>query len=279
LLAYLVALGQADLADWVRRNVTFPCSMIDRITPRSTDALSVEAAEAFPDHAVAPIHAEDFMQWVLQDKFAADMPDLTRVGVQVVDDVTPYEEAKIRILNGGHTGLAYLGALAGHETFDQAMRDPALRTHFDEWEMTEVLPGLGGRQPFDTSAYLAEIARRFENPGIADQLARICMDGYSKMPIFIRPTLAACLEQGKTPEAGFACVASWVVYARRWRDGATHIPYNEPFWDVVEPLIAEGREQELAADPKLWEDLPQRFGSFAPGIVAAIQDMEDRWPA
>ncbi len=277
LLSYMTALERTDLADWTRKNVSFPCSMVDRITPRSTPALHAEIDAIWPGQGQAAIHAEDFLQWVLEDNFAADMPDLGRIGVQIVKDVVPYEEAKIRILNGGHTGLAYLGALAGHTTFDAAMRDPTARKHFDAWERDEVLPGLGDDIPFDTTAYLAEIARRFENPGIADQLERICMDGYSKMGIFIRPTLEACLNKGITPKAGYDCVASWVVYARKAQAGTTHIPYRDPFWDDFAPMLAPGREADIAGDPNLWGDLPQRFEAFVPDLSSAIQRMENQW--
>ena len=140
LLAFIEATGQDDLAAWVRKNVAFPALWWIG-SQRSSDELRRNHA-AFPDHAVSPIHAEDFTQWVLADKFAAEMPDLAKVGVEVVDDVEPYEEAKIRILNGGHTGLTFLGALAGHITFDQAMLDSELRPHFDKFETEEVLPGL-----------------------------------------------------------------------------------------------------------------------------------------
>ncbi|MEJ6404714.1 mannitol dehydrogenase family protein [Yoonia sp. 2307UL14-13] len=277
LLSYMTALGKADLADWTRKNVSFPCSMVDRITPRSTPALRAEVDAIWPGEGAAAIHAEDFLQWVLEDEFAADMPDLGRAGVQIVKDVLPYEEAKIRILNGGHTGLAYLGALAGHVTFDAAMRDAAPRKHFETWERDEVLPGLGDDIPFDTSAYLDEIARRFENPGIADQLERICMDGYSKMGIFIRPTLEACLSKGITPRAGYDCAASWVVYARKVQANTTTIPYHDPFWDTLVPMLAKGQETDIAQDSSLWGDLPQRFDTFVPDLVAAIHRMEDQW--
>ena len=277
LLRYLEAAGRAELADWVRARVAFPCSMVDRITPRSTPELRAEINGLWPDHAATAIHAEAFRQWVLEDRFAAPFPDLARVGVEIVSDVRPYEEAKIRILNGGHTGLAYLGALAGHRTFDAAMADPALRAHFDAWEMQEVLPGLGRDIPFDTRAYLDEIARRFENPGIADQLERICMDGYSKMGIYIRPTLAACLEAGTTPRAGYDCVASWVVFARRHLQGRAPVPYHEPLWPRLEPLLAPERVDDLARDPNLWGDLPDTYDTFTPDLVAAIERMDTRW--
>ena len=278
-LTYLEAKGLAGLAEWVRENVSFPCSMVDRITPRSTSGLKDEISQLFPHAAASPVHAEHFTQWVIEEDFSTDFPDLKAVGVQIVSDVEPYEEAKIRILNGGHVGLAYLGALAGHQTFDQAMRDPSLRPHFEKWEKSEVLPGLGNHAPFDTNQYLNEIANRFENEGIADHLERICMDGYSKMAIYIRPTLEACLQKGILPEAGFDCVAAWIVNARRHQDGQLHFPYHEPYWDKLAPMIRKGEESQIASDAQIWGDLPERFDDFVPGLVAAIERMDQKWQA
>ncbi len=279
LRSYLIASSQEELADWVRNNVAFPCSMVDRITPRATEELTEEIADRFPKYAGRPIHAEDFTQWVLEENFAAEMPDLSQAGVQVVADVEPYEEAKIRILNGGHTGLAYFAALAGYQTFDQAMLDPDLRAYFDKWEKNEVLKGLGSNIPFNTNEYLEAVSARFENRGIADQIERICMDGYSKMAIYVRPTLRACLRKGIVPTAGFDCIASWVVYARKYERGETDIPYHEPFWDRLQPQLAIGREHALAADQHLWGDLPNQYTEFVPELVSAIQRMEEKWQA
>ena len=105
------------------------------------------------------------------------------------------------------------------------------------------------------------------------------MDGYSKMQIFIRPTLEACLEQGILPKHGFDCVASWYVYARRSAAGIAPIPYHEPNWASLEPLLVSGAEQDFAGSRQLWADLPQRFEQFAPALVAAIEEMEKSWPA
>ena len=278
-LAYLEQVGRQELARWVGDKVCFPSSMVDRITPRATPALREEIEALFPDQASQAIHAEAFCQWVLQDHFAGLFPDLTKADVEIVKDVTPYEEAKIRILNGGHLGLAYLGALAGHCTFDTAMNDPALRAHFDGFEAEEVLPGLTIDLPFDKAAYLDEIRARFCNEAIADSLERLCMDGYSKMPIYIRPTLEACLQQGITPRYGFDCVASWYVYARRYAAGNMPIAYHEPYWEALKPMLAEGQEAVFAADRQLWSDLPETYASFVPGLVSAIAAMEEAWPA
>lgn len=279
MLAWLEAAGDAELAAWVAAHVTFPCSMVDRITPRSTPALLDEAKTLFPDFAHSPVHSEDYIQWVLEDNFAATMPDLGRAGVEIVTDVDPYEEAKIRILNGGHTGLAYLGALAGHATFDEAMRDAALRRHFDCLEQEEVLPGLQLELPFDRSAYCLRVAERFANKAIADALERICMDGFAKFPIFIRPTIEGCLAQGINPRRCFESVASWYVYARRSAESKTSIPYHEPNWHLLEPMLQAGREVDFATSSLLWGDLPDRYPGFGDSIVNSIEEMDKTWPA
>ena len=276
---YLKALGKSELLGWVQENVSFPCSMVDRITPRTSDALADEVARAFPLRDLAPIHGESFIQWVIEDRFAGEMPDLSRVGVQVVSNVHPFEEAKIRILNGGHTGLCYLGALAGYDTFDEAMRDPELRSHFDRFEADNVLVGLQLELPFDREDYVAQIAARFSNRAIADDLARICMDGWSKFPIFVHPTMEGCLAQGVVPEAAFDSVASWYVYARRWAAGKMHVPYNEPYWELLKPLLEPGQEFAFARCKALWSQLPEEYEEFAPGLERAIKRMEEKWPA
>lgn len=279
MLAWLDAVGETALSEWVAAHVTFPCSMVDRITPRSTPALFDEAEALFPGRAHSPVHSEDYIQWVLEDHFASQMPDLARAGVEIVADVDPYEEAKIRILNGGHTGLAYFGALAGHATFDQAMRDARLRRHFDRLEADEVLPGLQLDLPFDRSAYCLRVAERFANEAIADALERICMDGFAKFPIFIRPTIEGCLAQGIIPERCFDSVASWYVYARRSAENKTDIPYHEPNWHLLEPMLEAGRERDFATSSLLWGDLPDRYPAFADGIVNSIEEMDKTWPA
>ncbi len=279
LLDYLEARGLREVAGWTRASAAFPCSMVDRITPRASDALAKEARAMFPQREMAPVHAEDFMQWVVEDRMAGPFPALDQCGVEMVGDVDPYEEAKIRILNGGHTGLAYLGALAGHETFDQAMEDSRLRRHIDGWEVEEVLPGITIDLPFDKGAYWESVAARLGNRGLGDSLERICMDGWAKMPLFVRPTLESCLEQGIAPRFGYDCVASWYVYARRHVNGGARVPYHEPRLERLRPLLAAGEEEAFAREPDLWGGLAERHGDFAPGIVAAIQRMEEAWPA
>jgi len=274
---YLALTKQNELLGWVKDNVSFPCSMVDRITPRLTDTVRNEIEDLFPGLGDSAVHAETFKQWVIEDKFASTIPDLTEAGVELVDNVFPYEEAKIRILNGGHTGLTYLGALAGYKTFDQTMKDKELRLHFNNFESQEVLPAIRLDLPFDKEEYLAVIASRFSNEAIADALERICMDGFTKMQIFVRPTLEGCFEHGIVPHHTLISIASWFVYARRFLQGNMPIEYIEPNWDKMRPMLEPGGENLMVESIDLWSDLPDRFTEFKPALLAAIQETETRW--
>ena len=128
-------------------------------------------------------------------------------------------------------------------------------------------------------ADLEEVTARFDNRALADQLERICMDGWSKMPIYIRPTLGACLQQRITPRFGYDCVASWYVYARHVAKGRMPIAYHDPYWDVLEPLLQPGQAEAFARTQALWADLPHAFESFVPDLVRAIKEMDGKWPA
>lgn len=275
LLAYLNACGDEALANWVAVNVAFPCSMVDRITPRSPDALSAELSGVVGKDVTSPIMAEDFMQWVLQNSAAAEMPDLAQAGVTVVGDVDPFEETKIRVLNGGHTALCYMAALDGVETFDAAMRVPELLEHFKNFETHEVLPAITIDLPFSKQDYLAEITRRFGNAAIGDTAARICADGMAKFPIFIRPTLEGCLDQGITPTFAIRSIASWYVFARHVAAGKIPFDYVEPSWDALKAML--GTDAFLTS-PRLWGDIPEKHPIFAETLRHEITELELKWP-
>ncbi len=275
LIAYLQACGDDDLASWAGAHVAFPCSMVDRITPRSPASLAAEMTALIGSPVTAPIMAEDFIQWVLQDKSAADMPDLVKVGVTVTADVDPYEETKIRVLNGGHTALVYLAALEGVITFDAAMRVPHLAAHFQGFETAEVLPALTLELPFSKEDYLADIIRRFGNQAIGDTVARISADGMAKFPTFIRPTLAGCLAQNITPVFTIRSIASWYVFARQVAAGKIPFDYLEPSWEALLALLGT---DEFVTSPRLWGDLPQTYPIFATTLRREISEMEAKWP-
>jgi mannitol-1-phosphate/altronate dehydrogenase len=275
LLAYLKACNEPHLADWVAQNVTFPCSMVDRITPRSPQELCEELSQMVGVAVTSPIMAEDFTQWVLQDRAAAAMPDLAQAGVTVTADVDPYEETKIRVLNGGHTALCYLAALEGIETFDAAMRVPHLNDHFHAFEQDEVLPALTLTLPFSKEDYLADIARRFGNKAIGDTVARICADGMAKFPIFVRPTLEGCLKQGIMPVHAIRSIASWHQFACLVDAGKIPFEYVEPSWNDLKAMLGT---DAFITSRQLWGDLPETYPEFAATLRREITELEATWP-
>lgn len=278
LTSYVCALGDEDLARWLDANASFPCSMVDRITPRPRPDHVEETRKLFAWRSGRTVMAEDFTQWVLEDDFAGPRPQLEKAGVTLTGNVDPYEEAKIRILNGGHSCLAYLGALAGHRTFDHAMSDPVLFDHFRGYETEEVLPALGRHLPFDKEEYLAKIVARFRNRHIGDSLERICTDGFAKFSIFVRPTLEGCFATGRMPHRGIGSVASWYVFARRVLSGRMPFNYIEARMPALKPLLADGAFASFADSELLWGNMPRRYPEFGRILKSKIEEAETTWP-
>jgi mannitol-1-phosphate/altronate dehydrogenase len=274
-LRYLTLIDETPLASWVAANVSFPCSMVDRITPRATQHLADDLSAQTGTVVKHPVLAEAFTQWVLEDNFAGPTPALDQAGVTITRDVNPYEETKIRVLNGGHTCLTYLAALQGIDTFDQAMRVPELFDHFWNFETHEVLPALTLELPFSKQDYLEAIAARFKNEAIADTVARICADGFAKFPIFIRPTLEGCLAQGLMPKFGITSIASWHCFAQHVTAGQMPFDYNEPSWSDLSALIGT---EDFVTSKQLWGDLPITYPAFADALRDEIKRMELKWP-
>ena len=262
-LAYLYQTNQYELADWVRGNVCFPSSMVDRITPRITRTLQEEIEELFPGLGRSAVQSEEYTQWVLENKYVTEFPDLREVGVTVTDNLAPYEETKIRILNGGHTSLAYLGVLSGYQTFDQVMNDPTHRNHFKKLQNEEIVPSIEMDLPFDVDEYVEKIEERLSSESNHDELERICMDGFTKFHTFIVPSLRNCLEQGKKPIHTYRSIAGWYLYARRFSRGCKKIRYSEPNWLLLEPLLGEGNIDAFVSNERLWGDIPKKYITFS----------------
>ena len=278
LAQYLAAAGVRELASWVSDRISFPCSMVDRITPRPDARHAREVAERFGIGDDFTIHCERFRQWVIDDRFAGPRPALDAAGAELVEDVRPYEEAKIRILNGAHLALAYLAALRGFETYDAALRDPALNDFFDALTTTEIVPSLDGASPVDLPSYRDTVKRRFLNRSIADPIARIAMDGVSKFPVFLLPTIRACLGRGIIPGSAITAVASWYVFLRRVEAGRLRFDYVDPKLPMIRPLLGKGREEEFARLPGLWGDTARRHPEFVREVCARIAELEAEYP-
>lgn len=178
-----------ELAEWVERNVTFPNSMVDRITPatRPEDAVRLNAKNGTEDEA--PVYCEDFIQWVIEDNFIAGRPAWEKVGAEFTQDVTAYENMKLSLLNASHTLLSYPSFLAGYRKVDEAMHDERIarfvRTFMDK-DITPYVPAPGNT---DLDLYKQTLVERFGNRSVSDQVARLCFDGVSKFPVYIMPNL------------------------------------------------------------------------------------------
>jgi D-arabinitol 4-dehydrogenase len=269
-LAYLYQTNQHELADWVRENVKFPSSMVDRITPRTTDELRRDVETLFPGFGHTAVQTEEYSQWVIEDKFASDFPDLTKVGVVITKNIEPYEETKIRILNGGHTSLAYLGALSGYRTFVEVMNDASHRKHFKKLQEDEIVPSIDIELPFDIHEYVDSVEQRFSSATNLDELDRICMDGFTKFHTFVVPSLRKCLEQGKRPVQIYKSIAAWYIYSRKFARGCKRIKYNEPNWTLLEPLLRDGAIDQFVSNERLWGDIPKRYITFTRDLKSIL---------
>ena len=269
-LAYLYQTNQYELADWVRDNVCFPSCMVDRITPRTTLSLREEVEELFPGLGHNAVQSEEYTQWVIENKYKTEFPNLREVGVTFTDNLEPYEETKIRILNGGHTSLAYLGVLSGYKTFDQVMNDAAHRSHFTNLQKEEIIPSIGLDVPFDVDEYFETIQERLSSESNHDELERICMDGFTKFHTFIVPSLRNCLEQGKKPIHTYRSITGWYLYARRFSRGCKKIRYNEPNWLLLEPLLRDGNVDAFVSNERLWGDIPKKYITFSRDLKSIL---------
>ena len=205
--AGLADLMERSLGDYVRDRVAFPDSMVDRITPATTDRERARVAAEFGVEDAWPVICEPFRQWVIEDRFPAGRPGLETVGFTFTPDVAAYELMKIRILNGGHAALAYPAALLGLRFVHEAMADPLVRAFVDALETREIIPCVPAVPGVDLSAYWQVVARRFANPEIGDTIARLSVDGSNRQPKFILPSTADRLRAGGDV-AGLALVSA-----------------------------------------------------------------------
>jgi fructuronate reductase len=200
------------LASWITEHVAFVTTMVDRITPRTTDD---DRARLGADTGVddpLPVVTEPYTEWVLAGEFPQGRPRWEDAGARFVDDVVPWEQRKLRLLNGSHSLMAYAGSIRGHETVAEAIADPVVRGWVDAWwdDAARHLP----LPAEDIAAYRAALLERYANPRIRHLLAQIASDGSQKLPIRIVPTIRADLAQGRLPEGAVRVLAAWVCHLR-----------------------------------------------------------------
>lgn len=203
-----------SLGEWLSASVAFPNSMVDRITPATTDADRSEIAAEFGASDAWPVVAEPFLQWVVEDDFPLGRPPYEQVpGVQLVDDVEPYELMKLRLLNSSHQGLCYFGHLMGYRYAHEAAQDPLIVDLLTRYMDTEATPTLHPVPGVDLASYKATLIERFANPHIRDTIARLCADSSDRIPTWLVPVIRAQLAADGPVRRSAAIVASWARYA------------------------------------------------------------------
>jgi fructuronate reductase len=233
----------SSLAEWIVAEGAFPQTMIDRIVPATTaeDVVRLTARLGVEDQGM--VKAEPFTQWVIEDRFAGERPDFAALGVQLTDAVEPWEDAKLRLLNGAHSAVAYLGALSGHEHVHEAVAVPAFRAYVEAlWDEAQTTlnppPGL------DVAAYRAELMARFSNSALMHRTRQIAMDGSQKLPQRLLAGASERLAADQGIEAMALGVAAWM----RWQEGVTEqgetVVVDDPLASRTAELIEASETDE-----------------------------------
>lgn len=260
LLEFIERAGETDLLEWVRTQTSCPNAMVDRITPRPPPELRQRVLQATGWDDAAPVTGESFIQWVIEDDFVNGRPDWGRVGVQLVDSVSPYEEAKIRILNASHSCIAWAGTLVGLQYIHEGTHNAAIRRMAFDYVTDDVIPCLnapGKPSPVDLPAYRDVVLDRFGNPAIRDTNQRVAMDGFSKIPGFIAPTVRERLGRGESIDSVAMLPALFLAFLQRWH--AKTLPYvyqDQGMDEAAAHAICEAADPIAAvcADRTLWAD-------------------------
>lgn len=227
------------LAAWIARHGAFPATMVDRIVPAATPEDRAEAGQLTGLDDAAPVAHEPFTQWVVEDRFVDGVrPAWERAGVQFAADVAPYEAMKLRLLNGAHSALAYLGYLAGHQTIDAAVADPALRAFVQRLWQHEIIPVTPAPPGTDMQHYTSALLARFDNAAVRHRTWQIAMDGSQKLPMRLLATIEARLARD-LPIPGLAlAVAGWIRYVGGRDEAGRTIDVRDPLAVRLAALIS-----------------------------------------
>lgn len=261
LLQFIGLIGDADLLAWVQLNTTSPNAMVDRITPRPTPDVRerVKAATGVDDGAA--LMGESFIQWVIEDKFIAGRPAWEKVGVEMVSSVDAYEEAKIRLLNATHSCIAWAGTLVGYQYIHEGTHDAAIRQMAYDYVTHDTIPVLDTPEapcPIDLPRYRDVVLDRFGNPAIRDTNQRVAMDGFSKIPGFIAPTIRQRLARDENIDSVAMLPALFLAYLQRWHAGQIAYTYQDQAMDPVVAHAMCNATDPVAAfctDKPLWGEL------------------------
>lgn len=240
------------LAAWMEENVTFPNSMVDRITPatRPADIERLNAQNGTCDEA--PVYCEDFIQWVVEDNFAAGRPAWETVGAQMTDDVTAFENMKLSLLNASHTLLSYPSFLGGYRKVDAAMHDERIRKFVRAFMDDDITPYVPAPKDTDLEAYKQGLVERFGNRMVSDQVARLCFDGASKFPVYVMPNLEKMIADdasGKRQNVEFKRVAYLFAAYRHYLK--YQVDDNGDAFEVADPWLTVDDHKAIDSDDAL----------------------------
>jgi mannitol 2-dehydrogenase len=266
-----------DLAGWIEREVEFPGSMVDRITPATTADDLTEVSTRIGISDQWPVVCEPFTQWVLEDSFSLGRPPLEEAGVQIVGDVEPYELMKLRLLNASHQGLCYFGRLCDYEFVHEAAHDPLFRRFLRAYMDEEATPTLAPVPGVDLEEYKETLIERFSNPEIRDTIARLCAESSDRIPKWLLPVIDEQLVHDGVVSRSAAIVASWARYAEGVDEHGRPIEIVDRRREQVMALAAAQRADPLAfiASRDLFGDLA-RSERFAVEYLSALNSLHER---
>lgn len=233
-LKFAAARGDKDLTAWITDNVRFPSTMVDSITPAATAELMDRIEHETGLRCEAPVQREAFLQWVVEDALGDGAPDLASVGVLMVKDVAAYEFAKLRLLNGAHSTLAYAGLMRGRDSVGEAMADLKLSHTVERMMREDIVPTLHPAPGLDFSAYIGELLDRFRNPALTHKLIQIASDGSQKLPYRIVGSLTDALKAGRPIRRFTISLGAWMRFvARQAKAGiALQDPLNDKLTEI-----------------------------------------------
>ncbi|MEM1111096.1 MAG: mannitol dehydrogenase family protein [Pseudomonadota bacterium] len=258
------------LRDWIVGHCTFPCTMVDRIVPATRPDDLAAAAQALGLEDRAAVMTESFSQWVVENKFAGPVPDWCAAGAELVADVAPFEEMKLRLLNASHSAIAYLGLLAGRETVAEAIESPVLCELIRRLMRDEMAPTLAGLEHFDLSAYQDDLLARFANPELQHATRQIAMDGSQKIPQRLLPAIIARRAQGQQAPLSLLVLAAWARYLLGENEQGLRYEIQDPLAQTFAQLRSES-----GGNPRGWIESLLRVDAVFPPPLAADKAFAD----
>ncbi|MBP1849068.1 fructuronate reductase [Rhizobium halophytocola] len=282
LVLEFAGLLEDDLRRWIDTEATFPSTMVDRIVPATKPEDIERLAEKTGYLDQSPVMHEPFRQWVVEDNFVdGDRPDLKTVGVELVEDVTPFEHMKLRCLNGTHSSLAYLGYLAGHETIADTVADPLFAGFVKHLWDDEIVPVLKAPPGVDLKTYTDQLFDRYANPAIRHRTWQIAMDGSQKLPQRLLGTVAENLAAGRIPKGLILAIAAWMRYVGGTDEKGKPIDVRDPLSADLQALSAAARTprdkvEALLSVRKIFPPSLADDAAFRTSLIEAYKGLVDK---